>query len=246
VFHTSDRLVAFVDGTTILVLDIATGECVERLRPVGRSENESWVSALAISDNGKLLATAGAEGVKLWDMPRAKPIEQGDGHALLNDLKSKDAKAATRAVFGLAADPRHALPLLREGLPPARPVPEKTMAKLLADLDGDSFPVRQRVTADLKKLEKVAEPALRNLLASRPSLEVRRRAEKLLAELDEPHLSAELLFVLRGVEVLERMASPEARKVLEELAAGQPEARLTQEARAALERLTRLESVKSQ
>jgi hypothetical protein len=41
------------------------------------------------------------------------------------------------------------------------------------------------------------------------------------------------------VEVLERINTPESRKLLEELAGGEPEARLTQGAKAALARATR-------
>ncbi len=44
---------------------------------------------------------------------------------------------------------------------------------------------------------------------------------------------------LRTVEVLEIAGTPEARQVLEQLAKGAPEARLTQEAKASLERLAK-------
>ena len=44
---------------------------------------------------------------------------------------------------------------------------------------------------------------------------------------------------LRAVEVLERIGTPEARQVLAKLADGAPEARLTQEAKASLQRLAK-------
>jgi hypothetical protein len=44
---------------------------------------------------------------------------------------------------------------------------------------------------------------------------------------------------LRATAVLEDLATPAARKLLEELAAGAPEARLTRDAQAALARLGR-------
>jgi hypothetical protein len=44
---------------------------------------------------------------------------------------------------------------------------------------------------------------------------------------------------LRAIEILERIGTPEARKGLEDLAKGIPEARQTQEAKAALIRLAR-------
>jgi hypothetical protein len=62
--------------------------------------------------------------------------------------------------------------------------------------------------------------------------------ENLLARL-EAAPSGEWLRALRAIELLEYFATPEARASLEGLAEGAPEARLTQEAKAALERLER-------
>jgi len=53
-------------------------------------------------------------------------------------------------------------------------------------------------------------------------------------------LSPKQLLTLRGLEVLEHIATPEAKQVLQKLAAGAPDARLTREAKAALQRLERL------
>jgi hypothetical protein len=74
-------------------------------------------------------------------------------------------------------------------------------------------------------------------LEAKPPAEVRRRAELLLDLADARHLSPEGLRTLRAVEVLERVANPEARKVLQSLASGAPGATVTQEAQAALKRL---------
>ena len=53
-------------------------------------------------------------------------------------------------------------------------------------------------------------------------------------------MSPKQLLTLRGLEVLEHIATPEAKQVLQKLAAGAPDARLTREAKAALQRLERL------
>jgi hypothetical protein len=54
--------------------------------------------------------------------------------------------------------------------------------------------------------------------------------------LDGPVKAPETLRMLRAVAVLEHAASPEAQAALQALAKGTPEARLTQEAKAALAR----------
>jgi hypothetical protein len=49
--------------------------------------------------------------------------------------------------------------------------------------------------------------------------------------------AGETLRCLRAIELLERLGTPEARKLLERLGQGSPEAWLTQEAKASLGRL---------
>ena len=77
------------------------------------------------------------------------------------------------------------------------------------------------------------------MLARAPSAEVKRRAEWLLAKLDEGTPSPEAVRDLRAVEVLEAIGTSDARRVLEGLAKGAPQARLTVETKRALDRLPR-------
>jgi hypothetical protein len=76
-------------------------------------------------------------------------------------------------------------------------------------------------------------------LAGKPTLEARRRLEKLLDHLDAPVADADRLRALRAVEALEHIGTPPAVHLLQTLARGDPDARLTREARAARERLSR-------
>ena len=80
--------------------------------------------------------------------------------------------------------------------------------------------------------------ALRHALRIHPSPEVRRRVDQLLEKLDLAK-SPQRLQGLRTVEVLEHIGTPEAQAVLKSLAQGAPEARLTQEAKAGLDRLVK-------
>jgi hypothetical protein len=66
--------------------------------------------------------------------------------------------------------------------------------------------------------------------------------EKLLEKLagvEGPALSREQVAALRALEVLEKLGTPEAQQVLEKLARGPATDRLTQEAKASVERLLR-------
>ena len=66
-----------------------------------------------------------------------------------------------------------------------------------------------------------------------------RRIEELLKKIEDGAVSGERLREVRALEVLEGLGTPEARKLLEELAKGAADAALTQEAKASLERLNR-------
>src|SRR5205823_6370475 len=115
----------------------------------------------------------------------------------------------------------------------------KRLARLLDDLDAEDFEKREAASQELARLEEIAGPALRAALKGDPPAETKRRLRELLDKLDRRAPSPEALRHLRAVEALEHSGTPEARRLLEALAAGAPEARLTQESKAALRRLTR-------
>jgi hypothetical protein len=158
---------------------------------------------------------------------------------LWRDLAGDDALRAYQTVLELAGTPRLSVPFLREHLHPAPPVDAQRIARLLADLDSNRFAVREQAAGELEALGDLAAPALRRLLAGKPPLEQRRRGEAVLVKIDGPVRKPETLRAVRAVEVLEWVGTPEARRVLESVAAGAPEARLTQEAQASLERLAK-------
>jgi hypothetical protein len=61
--------------------------------------------------------------------------------------------------------------------------------------------------------------------------------ESLLTKLEASGASGDSLRMLRAIEVLEHIGTAEARELLQKLVEGAPEARLTREAKAALQRL---------
>ncbi len=81
---------------------------------------------------------------------------------------------------------------------------------------------------------------MREALAKKPPLEVRRRIERILARLEAPAVPpAEVLRQLRAAAALEWAGTPASRRHLKTLAGGAPAARLTREAGSALDRLSR-------
>jgi hypothetical protein len=154
-------------------------------------------------------------------------------------LLNTDAARAYQALRTLAATPDQAVPFLAGRLLPKRVDPQQ-VARLLAELDSEDFRVRSQATKELAKLAEVVEPALCQALKENPSVEVRRRIQQLLEDLEPRHpkgASPRLLRWLRALEVLEWIGTPAARELLGKLAAAPPREEVGQEARAALRRL---------
>jgi hypothetical protein len=236
------RALAAASGTTVLLLDLRTGKVFGRLRG-----HEASVSPLAFTADGKALVSGSADSTALvWDATRLAPPAPARSDELAAkaldeawaDLASQDAARAYRAVVALSAVPKQAAALLGERVKPATGPDPKELRRRIAELDSDSFEARKKAEEELSKLGEVAAPALRQALADRPSAEMRRRLDDLLARLNPGRsLSADELRQVRAVEVLEGAATPESRAVLRELAKGAPGARLTVEAATALRRL---------
>lgn len=225
------------EGAVRVVLwDVATG----RVRRRFDSPTEP-IRSLAFSPDGRLLATGtGRTTLLLWDLTggagQPAPPSPRDFERLWEVLAGPDAARAFDAIWAFAAAPDRAVPFLRARLRPAPDVQPGRLKRLVADLDAASFSVRDQSTEELERLGEQAEPALRQALAGKPSLEFRRRVESLLEKLSAVP-SPDRLREMRAIEVLERIATPDARAVLADLAKGAPAARLTREAKAALERL---------
>jgi hypothetical protein len=135
----------------------------------------------------------------------------------------------------LAARPTQSLAFLGKRLRPAAPLEPTRLQRLVAELDDDKFAVRERATQELAGLGDQAGPALTRVLARGPSFEARRRLEGLLKGYARSALPPGLLQQLRALEVLVLIKTPEAGQLIQALAGGSSEARLTREAQAALE-----------
>src|SRR5262249_30750755 len=115
------------------------------------------------------------------------------------------------------------------------------LAALIADLDSDEFTMREKAVRELEEFGEAAASACHGALKNNLSAETRRRLEAIVEkqsqELHDPR--GDSLRVLRALEVLELTGSRKALPVLEALAKGIPEARLTREAKATRDRMAR-------
>jgi hypothetical protein len=240
-FSPDGRTLAYSStGSMIHVWEVASGR--ERYRfsghQFGARDPEGFgagVATLTFTPGGRtLISGSGDTTLLLWDMlgvPGRAPRATSD---LWADLA--DGAKAGPALGGLVAAPGETVHFLEGRLVPVTPCGPERLTQLLADLDNDDFAVRERATDELSKLGELADPALRKALAGNPSPEVRQRLKRILND-RVGGLSPEQLRDLRAVEALEHIDTPEARRLLETLAKGAPEVRLTREAAASLERL---------
>jgi RNA polymerase sigma factor (sigma-70 family) len=226
----------------IRLWDPATGKEVQRLQG-----HHSLVTSLAFAPDGSRLASGLRNStVLLWEVSRLERNLRRQGlrlspkelEAFCSDLAGEDARKAHTAIWTLAAAPNRALPLLKRLVRPAPGPDPARLRRLIADLDSNRFAVRQSAFRELESLGAEAAATLRQALAGKPTLETRKRLEELLARTNVLH-AGEVLRGVRAVEVLERIATPEARQLLTTLTKGAPQARLTQEAKASLARLER-------
>jgi hypothetical protein len=201
---------------------------------------------LAFSPDSRILVSAGAgPRVLLWDLTgrsqdgklRQCRLSSAELQTVWERLKDAEAAKARDAVWQMVAAPKQAVPFLAEHVRPVLAAGPLRTEQWIRELDSDQFAVRERAARELRALAEAAAPALRRALRGQPSAELRRRVGGLLVDLEE--VSSESLRRCRAVEVLEQVGNPEARQVLQTLARGAPEVRLTLEAKAALERLAR-------
>jgi hypothetical protein len=153
-------------------------------------------------------------------------------------LADKNTTAAHKAGWELMDRPAEAVALLRDKLKPARPADEAVVKSLIARLNDQEFAEREAASKALQALGAAAAPALRSALKGDPSAEQVDRIKRLLAAVNLSVVPAgERLREVRAVAILERTGTAEARKLLDELASGVPDAWLTMEAEAAVARL---------
>jgi WD40 repeat protein len=234
-----------IGDSKVHLWEVASGK--ERCQLVG---HQYAVSALAFTPDGTTLVSGSLDGVALvWDLtklPQAgstKPNPAALGlEESWRDLAGSDPARAYRAIQALTQAEDRTVLLFKERLRPVTLATPARVEQLISDLDSRRFKDRQEATEELTLQLELIEPILRKALASRPSPESRQRLELVLRSKDTGLYSGRNLMLLRCIEVLEHIATSDAREVLQKVAAGTPQFRITREAKEALERLARRSS----
>ncbi|MBI3411012.1 MAG: WD40 repeat domain-containing protein [Planctomycetes bacterium] len=240
------RILALAGNDQSVVLFEASTGLVRRRLAGHRND----VKALAFTPDGRRLITMSRDLTGLvWDLSHptaglrgASPgIIEAAWHDLIN---TTDGALVQNALATLAANPAGFLGLCEKHLRPAAKLDHRAIDQWLADLDSSVFATRANAQKELEQLGEEIVPILKAQLGKKPSLETVRRLETMIAKLDPVDPPPDRLQKIRACEILEYIATPGARQFLKRLANGARHARLTVEARAALDRIDKLQARK--
>jgi hypothetical protein len=191
------------------------------------------VQALAFSPDGKLLASGGSDTtVLLWDISRARVQH------LVSLLASSDVETAEN-VKKLPRDAVEVVEFLDAKLRKIAKLEAATW-KWIAQLDHDEFDVRENASAELEKLDRDAEYALRLAAEGGASTEASDRIHVLLELIRQsPARDQKWSYksILAAIALLEEIGTDKAKEPLREFAKGPENSLLTREASNSLRRL---------
>ncbi|MFL5340624.1 MAG: WD40 repeat domain-containing protein [Gemmataceae bacterium] len=233
------RRLAVVGLEETIVWDLLSKKAVGRFRAEGFI---GYSPALAFTPDGRRLITGHDDCTALvWEVPppaSGGALSPADLDAAWASLADPAAAKGFEAVCRLADAPAQAIQILKDRLRPIAAPPTTEIQPLLTDLGSSQFAVREAADRKLRAYGDHIEALLREALKTNSPAEAKKRMEAILAGfavLAAPE--GEVLRAVRAVWALERIGTPEARRLLAELATGAESARLTREAKMALERM---------
>lgn len=218
---------------SIVIVETMTGKEIVRLKG-----HQGLISSLAFSPDSRRLLSGGRDTTALlWSVQPddATPKTWPSNEQLWDDLGGAPG-SAYRIVWALAKHPDKAVTVLGPNLKGDVGAPEKEIRELVDKLSSEKFAQRDAAIRRLKQIGTRAFPTLEAALKNAPNLETTRRIEGLLRTV-ETALTPETLRDLRGMMILELIATPEATRLLESLSNGDPGAAKTRLAQSALARL---------
>ncbi|MFO0967648.1 MAG: WD40 repeat domain-containing protein [Gemmataceae bacterium] len=225
-------------GGAVQVIDVLSGK--ERAAFKGHT---GTVNALAFAPDGKRLASASQDSTALiWDLtkiaplPSAKAARAEDLDAWWQTLAGAEGEKAAAGMAGLVAAPKEAVTWIKDHVKPVAPLDVKQINEWIAQLGDEQFRIRAKANEELLKVGEPLLPLIEKALADKATPEAARRLTELRAKIAAAPMQGERLRAYRAIEVLEQIATPEARRALQALADGAPGALVTDSAAAALKR----------
>lgn len=220
------------DGT-LRLWDAATGKELARW-----NGHRGWVLQVSCSRDG-LKAVSGSmdNSALVWDLRPARQELPASGAAALWEELAAGGVKAYRAGWALADHPAEALGVFKERLKPVTAVDREQVERLITSLNISV--TRDEAFEKLAGMGETIIPQIREALQGVPNAEARRCLQTLLDQAEAASTSPKGLQTRRAVRALESIATPEAQRLLKELGTGAPQARLTQEVKAALQRMAR-------
>ena len=155
-----------------------------------------------------------------------------------NGLLTSDGNAADKLMWQLAAGQDVSVAFLQKQFKPFVKADKQLIQQLIRQLDSEDFKTRQAAHKKLNELGGLAGTELADAAKNHPSTEVRTRARRILDRVERGAGSApEPRRELRAIDVLGRIATASAAKVLEGLAAQNAAAVRTRKAKETLNRI---------
>jgi hypothetical protein len=191
------------------------------------------ITSIAFTPDGKALVSGSADGTALlWDVERVVPAEPPfHAQGLFEELLTADFLRAHAIFCRMCRAPDETLVELRKRLPPNVQAPRVHVPQLLKDLDSAQYVTRARAGKELRQYGLVVEKALRKARHNKPSVELARRLDDLLDHADMDWSRCQWC-----LKVLEEIDTSAARALLQTLAKGDPNSRLTAAADASLKK----------
>jgi WD40 repeat protein len=237
-FSPNGRVLLVASRGVISAWEVSTGR--ERVRFKGHFNS---VSTVGFTPEGRGIVTGGDDTqVLLWDYTRRcrdgvwKEVKhtRERQESLWKILASDDAVEAHRAIWELVADADETAKFLNEKLQPAKLPEAAWLMKTIDRLSSSMFAEREKATTELRALGDTILPHLRDARKNAKDTELRERLDRMIQELDQSAIANVLLQQVRAVEVLETIGTDDAKRILEKLARGEADSRLTREAKFAL------------
>jgi WD40 repeat protein len=211
-------------GGGVQVWEIATRTLVQRF-----STGFGTVYRIGVFPDGTRIASAGAEeAITVWDLTGRHGKESLKTSELLaawGQLDSIEGAKGYPALQTLVLGGNKSILVVTAGLEEMLET-QKKIAHWVKDLGAEEFADREAATKELLALGFRAIPAVQVVAASSESAEAKKRANEILTSLSargvvvpSNGLAGDSLRLVRAVQVLEEIGGPEAKTLLDRIAA---------------------------